>query len=107
MRSRLGESVMIYKDPESEPLHDDSRIAEDDASLLKPVDVEGYCTVIAHGGLHFRKMNDRVLERVFHRPEFMSVSRLVCMTVHAPGTNRTSTSKGKDSRQRRSSMPVK
>jgi hypothetical protein len=73
---------------ESEPLHDDSHMAEDDAGLLEPIDVDGYGTVIANGGLHFRKMNDRVLERVFHRPEFMSVSRLVCMTVHAPGSNK-------------------
>jgi len=73
---------------ESEPLHDDSRLAEDDAGLLEPVDVDGYGTVVANGGLHFRKMNDRVLERVFHRPEFMSVSRLVCMTVHAPSSNK-------------------
>ena len=73
---------------ESEPMYDDSRIAEDDAGLIEPVDVDGYDTIIVNGGLHFRKMNDRVLERVFHRPEFTSVSRLVCMTVHAPGSNK-------------------
>jgi hypothetical protein len=73
---------------ESEPLHDDSRMAEGDAGLLEPVDVDGYDTVIANGGLHFRQMNGRVLERVFHRPEFMSVSRLVCMAVHAPSSNK-------------------
>ncbi len=73
---------------ESEPLHDDSRMAEDDAGLLKPVDVHGYGTVIANGGLHFRRMNGQVIERVFHRPEFMSVPRLVCMTVHAPSSNK-------------------
>ena len=73
---------------ESEPVHDDSRMAEDDAGLLEPVDVDGYGTVIANGGLHFRKMNDRVIQRVFHRPEFKSISRRVCMTVHAPGSNK-------------------
>jgi hypothetical protein len=73
---------------ESEPSHDDSRMAEDDAGYIHPVHVDGYGTVIANGGLHFRKMNDRVIERVFHRPEFLDISRLVCMTVHAPGSNK-------------------
>ena len=74
---------------ESEPVHDDSYInmVEDDAGLIEEVDVDAG-TVLVNGGLHFRRMNGRVLKRVFSRPEFTNVSRLVCMTVHAPGRNK-------------------
>ena len=60
----------------TEPVQD-SGMAEDDAGMLQQVDVDA-ATVVVNGGLHFRQMNVGVLERVFHRPEFKNVSRLVC-----------------------------
>ena len=80
------DAVYIKWFPDSEPVQD-SRMAEDDAGMLQQVDVDA-ATVVVNGGLHFRQMNVGVLERVFHHPEFKNVSRLVCMTVHAPSSNK-------------------
>jgi len=64
---------------------------EEDAGMLQAVAVH-QDTVLVNGGLHFsvnnRVMNRRVMERIFHRPEFENVSRRVCMTLHAPAGNK-------------------
>ena len=63
-------------------------MGDDEDVILSPVAVQEAGTVLVGGGLHFRRMDERALDRVFNRIEFWNVSRRVCMTVPAPGSNK-------------------
>ena len=77
--------VTFIEDNYTDPFY---HLGDDEDVVLQPVTVQEAGTLVIGGGLHFRRMDQRALHRVFNRPEFRNASRRVCMTLPAPGHNK-------------------